>query len=206
MTHLTLLVRKVNTSVIPQDEKIKQIEINFDKLAFEFESKKIEQHDYIISCLGTTKSQAGGKENYRRVEVEYPNNFARMCKNLGSKYAVLMSSEGANAGSMMSYLSQKGQVEDEWKKLDFENLTILRPGVLDRGVQTTFMEKMMGKMMTPMKTETIGKAVMHRVRYVIRHQLKEVKEVYFRNGELNKWSEAMPKEQLEANSSGVGLM
>lgn len=120
LERLTLLVRKVNKEVIPESDKIKQVEVDFSKLAMEFESKKIDKHDFIMSFLGTTKSAAGGATKYREIEVDYPNNFARMAKSLGCHHAVLMSSDGANAGSMLTYLSQKGQVEDAWKHLDFE--------------------------------------------------------------------------------------
>ena len=61
-----------------------------------------------------------------------------------------MSSDGAKAGSMVTYLSQKGFVEDVWKKIDFKSLLILRPGVLDRGELKNTMEKIMGFMMKPM--------------------------------------------------------
>jgi hypothetical protein len=100
----------------------------------------------------------------------------------GVKHAILMSSDGANAGSFLTYLSQKGektvifcsvfvsqrtqkgQVEDEWKKLECDTLTILRPGVLDRGDQKNTMEKVMGVFMKPMPCSTVAQAIANRVR------------------------------------------
>jgi uncharacterized protein YbjT (DUF2867 family) len=46
------------------------------------------------------------------------------------KQAILVSSGGANANSMLSYPQIKGQLEEDFKKLDFEHCIILRPGLL----------------------------------------------------------------------------
>lgn len=205
LSHMTLLVRKVNTTVIPTHDKIRQIEVNFDKLGFEFEEKKIGQHTFVASFLGTTKAAAGSSENYRKIEVDYPRDFARCARNVLCEHAILMSSDGANPSSMIGYLAQKGQVEEAWKKLTFDSLTIIRPGVLDRGDLKNTMEKVMGVFMTPMKCTTIALAVKHRIRDIIWEGMqKEVKEVVWRNGDITKWSEKLsPPVQFDPTSMGA---
>jgi N-acetyl-gamma-glutamylphosphate reductase len=66
---LTLLVRKSGKSY--DDKRVQVLEVNFDKLGFEFEQKKekIGMQHIMISCLGTTKGAAGSSENYRKIEV-----------------------------------------------------------------------------------------------------------------------------------------
>jgi uncharacterized protein YbjT (DUF2867 family) len=44
--------------------------------------------------------------------------------------AILVSSGGANPNSMMGYPQIKGELEEDFKKLDFEHCIILRPGLL----------------------------------------------------------------------------
>ncbi len=77
---LTLLVRKSGKAY--EDKRIQVLEVNFDKLGFEFEQKKelLGQFDVMISCLGTTKGAAGSAEAYRKIEVDYPRDFARMAR------------------------------------------------------------------------------------------------------------------------------
>ncbi len=196
LQRLVLLLRKAAKY---DDPRVVPLEVNFDKLGFEFEAKKdvIGKCDVMLSFLGTTKSQAGGADNYRKIEVDYPKDFGRMARSqCGVKHAILMSSDGAKAGSMVTYLSQKGQVEDEWKKLDCDTLTILRPGVLDRGEQSSTMEKIFGKLMTPMPCGTIAKAVKNRVRDIFILHPKDPKEVVWRNHEITQYSEKLPPVDL----------
>ena len=82
LKRLVLLVRKAGK---PEDPRIEHVEVNFDKLGFEFKQREaaLGHFDIMISTLGTTKSQAGSRDNYRKVEVEYPRDFARMCRRWG---------------------------------------------------------------------------------------------------------------------------
>ena len=67
---MTLLGRRVDTEVIPQDDRVHQVVVNFDKLGFEFQEKKIPGHTFCMSFLGTTKSAAGSTEAYHKVKKE----------------------------------------------------------------------------------------------------------------------------------------
>ena len=117
-----------------------------------------------------------------------------------------MSSDGANAGSMVTYLAQKGQLEDEWKKLECDTLTILRPGLLDRGDKATTMEKMFGVIAKPLPCATVAKAIRNRCRDLMYHaNSKENKELVLRNGEITEWSERLPIVNLVATTEGAGV-
>lgn len=200
---ITLLLRKPTDKF--KHAKVAQVIVNFDKLGFEFEEKKdlLRDHSVIISCLGTTKSASANATEYRRVEVEYPRDFARLAKAIGAKHALLISSDGANPGSMVTYLAQKGEVEEEWKKLNFDTLTIYRPGLLERGDKKTTMEKLFGIFTKPIPCETVAKAVKTRVRDIIAQDTKEVKEVVWRNPEIMTESERLPPVDLIQTSEGV---
>jgi hypothetical protein len=105
MQRLVLLLRK---QAKYDDPRVVVVDVNFDKLGFEFEAKKelIGKADVMLSFLGTTKSAAGGADNYRRIEVEYPINFARMARSqCGVRHAILMSSDGAKARCFAQYFA-----------------------------------------------------------------------------------------------------
>lgn len=83
-----------------------------------------------ISAFGTTRANAGGLENFKK--IDYGNNltFAQTAKTNGIKTFILISTKGANSASMVPYLKIKGQLEDEILKLGFDHTIILQPGLL----------------------------------------------------------------------------
>lgn len=117
-----------------------------------------------ISCLGTTRGQAGGFEKQKEIDLYLNRDLVTKAKADGAKtvsihltrriatprcvrewtergqygcssltltlQAILVSSGGANPNSMMGYPQIKGELEEDFKKLDFEHCIILRPGLL----------------------------------------------------------------------------
>ncbi len=86
--------------------------------------------DALICTLGTTMKIAKSKENFIKVDLEYPLNFAKKAKNLGINHFIINSSMGADKNSLIFYNKIKGQVENELVLLAFPKLTIIRPGLL----------------------------------------------------------------------------
>ncbi|KAL6926753.1 hypothetical protein ACO0SA_004859 [Hanseniaspora valbyensis] len=83
-----------------------------------------------FSGLGTTRADAGGLENQKKIDLDLNYELAKAAKEKGFKTCVLVSSGGANADSMLPYLKMKGELEEKLKALNFDNLIILRPGAL----------------------------------------------------------------------------
>lgn len=103
--------------------------------------------ELLISGLGTTRAAAGGFENQRKIDYDLNLELAKAAKEKGTKYYVLISSQGANSGSMMGYpkmlvlppyteypvaknFGRKGELEDAVKEIGFEKVVIIRPGLL----------------------------------------------------------------------------
>jgi oxidoreductase len=80
--------------------------------------------------VGTTRSQAGSAEAFRKVDYTYTMSCAKLMKTGGIKHFHLMTSMGANANSWFLYPQTKGQVEEECKQIGFDKLSIYRPGLL----------------------------------------------------------------------------
>lgn len=84
-----------------------------------------------IICFGTTIKKAGSKERFYQVDVDIPLSIATKVKEIGCKEVHFISSVGANSKSPSFYLKCKGELEDKLTELNFDNLKIYRPNILD---------------------------------------------------------------------------
>ncbi len=108
-------------------KKLTQVMVEFDQL------ENWSPHfkgDVLFLCLGTTKKIAGSKENQWKVDFDYQFRAATLAVNNGVNRCVLISSIGANSSSPFFYLKMKGALENALKSLNFNQLSILRPGPL----------------------------------------------------------------------------
>ncbi|GBF37959.1 oxidoreductase [Leptospira johnsonii] len=81
--------------------------------------------------LGTTIGKAGSKEKFKKVDLEYPISFAKVCKEKGVKSFFIVTALGADPNSFVFYNQVKGEVEAEISKLGFETFGIFRPSLLE---------------------------------------------------------------------------
>ncbi len=86
--------------------------------------------DVLFSCLGTTISQAGSKENQYRVDHDYQLYAAKAAKQNGVKAYILISSPFAKINSDNHYRKMKAELEEAVKKLGFDRTGILQPNGL----------------------------------------------------------------------------
>ena len=107
---------------------VENIKVNFDRLD-EYEEHFKEVDDVYI-CLGTTISKAGSQEAFEKVDIEYCLETAKIAFKAGVKNLSLITSMGADPSSSTFYLRTKGIIEDKISQLDFQSLSIHRPGLL----------------------------------------------------------------------------
>ncbi len=86
--------------------------------------------DDVYCCLGTTMKKAGSKEDFRKVDYDYPLRVAELAKKEGAKQFVVISAMGANPESSVFYNHVKGEVERDLRAIEFESLHIFRPALL----------------------------------------------------------------------------
>jgi uncharacterized protein YbjT (DUF2867 family) len=86
--------------------------------------------DGVICALGTTRAAAGSAEAFRQVDFHYALTMARFARAGGATRMALTSSMGANPNSVFLYLRVKGELEAAVERLDWDSLTIARPGLL----------------------------------------------------------------------------
>jgi uncharacterized protein YbjT (DUF2867 family) len=109
------------------DPKIEIIETDFNNLE---NHKEDINGDDCFFCIGTTKKNAPDKNEYRRIEYNIPVEVAQIAKlNLVNSF-LYVSSGFADPKNSGAYLRNKGEVEEELKKLNFPKLGIMRPSIL----------------------------------------------------------------------------
>ncbi|UFH36931.1 NAD(P)H-binding protein [Flavobacterium acetivorans] len=110
-----------------QHPKLSQHIIDFDQP--ESYQELIVGDDFFCT-IGTTIKKAGTKEAFKKVDFEYPQQFASFASKNKVKNFLLISSLGADETSGNFYLKTKGEIENVLKNSDFESVSILRPSLL----------------------------------------------------------------------------
>lgn len=88
------------------------------------------QADAVICCLGTTIKTAGSKEAFRHVDHDMVIELGMWAKENDVGTLSVVSSMGADAGSMIFYNKVKGEMERDLKALGIRALHIFRPSIL----------------------------------------------------------------------------
>lgn len=115
------------TSLNIKDSKLENIVCDFSQLA-QYKDKLIA--DDVFCCLGTTIAVAGSQENFKKVDLDYPLELARITKQMGAKKFLVVSAMGANKNSSIFYNRVKGELEESLKNIGFESLHIFQPSLL----------------------------------------------------------------------------
>ena len=121
-------------SEIPQNADL-QI-IDFDNLG----SNKVELKngiDHVYLCLGKKLStyelgymQHSARESFKLIDFDYSLAIAKLAYDSGAKSVALVSAVGAQEGSFNYYFHIKGKLENEIRKIGYENIGFARPGHL----------------------------------------------------------------------------
>ena len=122
-----------------QDSKIKEYIIDFSK---EQDYSKNIYGDVLFSCLGTTLSQAGSKENQYKVDYGYQYQAAVSAVDNGVEKYVLVSSPWAKLDSRNYYRKMKAELERDVANLPFKKIVYIKPnGLVGERDKSRFGEK-----------------------------------------------------------------
>jgi uncharacterized protein YbjT (DUF2867 family) len=122
------IIAFVRTSLILpsfQHAKVEQFKVNFDNL-----QAPDSQVDSLFCALGSTTRKTPNHDDYYRIDVTYPFEFAKLGLENGARFYGLVSAHGANADSFSSYLKMKGTLENRLTELAIPRLAIARPSLL----------------------------------------------------------------------------
>jgi uncharacterized protein YbjT (DUF2867 family) len=153
------------------DYKVQIIKTDFNNLENQKEDIK---GDDCFFCIGTTKQNSPDKDEYKRVELDIPEEIAKIAKSNLVNSFIFVSALYANPKSSGDYVRFKGLVEEELKRLNFPKLALMRPSFLigDRKEKRVgenigiFVFKLLSplllgplKKMKPIHAETVAKAM-----------------------------------------------
>jgi uncharacterized protein YbjT (DUF2867 family) len=176
--HVILFVRK---KIDVTHNKLTQYSVDFDALD---SYKNLIKGDVVFCCMGTTIKTAGSQEAFKKVDFNYPVEFAKIAKQNNVNVFCLQSSLGADSNSNNFYLKTKGETEDYIRQLNFGLFASFRPSML-LGNRTEFR---LG--------ESIGKIVMQALSFAFIGKLKRYKAIH-----VNEVSTAMIK-HAKSNITG----
>ncbi len=120
---------KIFVRKLPSIDNSKVEVINTDFLDLDTLKEKLTGDDCFF-CIGTTHKDTPDKNEYRRIEYDLPVQLAKIAKFNSISNFIYVSSIGANPKASSTYLKNKGQVEEELKKIKFSNLSIIQPSFL----------------------------------------------------------------------------
>ena len=120
-------------ALVRNDEVSKNSLLNYYKIDFD----DLQLSDEIFSdikdifiCLGTTIKKAGSKDAFQKVDITYCYEIAEQAQASGVKNLSIVTSLGSDSNSANFYLKSKGMIEDKITKMDFDSISIHRPGLL----------------------------------------------------------------------------
>ncbi|MDC0169265.1 NAD(P)H-binding protein [bacterium] len=107
---------------------LEYIKVDFD--ALELNSESFSDIKDIYICLGTTIKKAGSKAAFQKVDIQYCIDVAREAEKNGVRNLSVITSVGSDSGSSNFYLKTKGLIEEKISGLNFDSISIHRPGLL----------------------------------------------------------------------------
>lgn len=106
--------------------KLQQEIIDFEKLSDHYNLFDVDQ---VYCCLGTTIKTAGSKENFRKVDFDFPLNIAEVAEGSAKVFSII-TAQGSDAKSPIFYNKVKGQLEDALQALQIDKINIIQPALL----------------------------------------------------------------------------
>jgi len=107
--------------------KLEERVIEFECLARYKDCFKVNE---VFCCLGTTIKKAGSQEAFKKVDVDYPLEIAKLAQEMQAEKFLIISSMGANPKSSVFYSRMKGLLEERLKEIGINYLHIFRPSLL----------------------------------------------------------------------------
>ncbi|MBB3764347.1 Rossmann-fold NAD(P)-binding domain-containing protein [Sphingomicrobium lutaoense] len=86
--------------------------------------------DVAIAAIGTTWAKVRDWEKFEAIDRHGVTSFAEGARRAGARQLIVISSALADADSRNRYLAIKGRMEADVRKLGFERVDVVRPGLL----------------------------------------------------------------------------
>jgi uncharacterized protein YbjT (DUF2867 family) len=121
---VSVLVRKNSGRI---HDKLTEHVIDFGKIET---LGNLMKTDVLFCCLGSTIKKAGSKEAFKKVDLEYVAELARIAERNRIRKFIVISSVGAHPFSRNFYLRTKGEMELMVMACEIEQKHFIRPGLI----------------------------------------------------------------------------
>ncbi len=145
--HIARIITLTRRPAPRNGERVENHVVDFNRLA---DHADLFKGDFLFSCLGTTRKQAGAIQAQRRVDLDLQFTAAQLAAAQGTGHYLLVSSSGANARSKSPYLKMKGELEDKVMDLGFKRISIFQPSLLLGNRPETRLGETMGAWVLPL--------------------------------------------------------
>lgn len=149
----------------------------------------IETIDSIFSCLGTTRKKTPDLDAYHKIEVDIPNQFAKLGIQKGLTKFHYISAIGANTNSSNFYLKMKGEAEGTLQKNNIKQLFLYRPSLL------------IGNRAEYRLAESISAKIFPLINFFLRGNLSKYKSI-----EAEKVTQSLIENDLHLTSNKVSIL
>ena len=126
---------------------LEYIKVDFD--ALEHNSESFSDIKDIYICLGTTIKKAGSKAAFQKVDIQYCIEVAREAEKNGVRNLSIITSVGSDSGSSNFYLKTKVLIEEKISGLNFDSISIHRPGLLIGSRKESRVGESIGQILQP---------------------------------------------------------
>jgi len=124
---IVVLVRYLPEEICETENVIYRV-IDFNKP--KTYQKYLKNVNDFICAIGTTMKKAGSKDNFQKVDFQYPVEIAKIAHTNGCNRAFIVSAVGANPKSAFSYNRTKGMLERTINSIGFQAVYVFRPSLL----------------------------------------------------------------------------
>ena len=101
-----------------------------DVLAPETYAQHLSGAEAAICTLGVGQPSKVSRADFLRIDRDAVLAFGQACKAAGVAHFTLLSSVGADAGSLSFFLRAKGELEEGLRALDFARLSLFHPSMI----------------------------------------------------------------------------
>ncbi|MGE4234708.1 MAG: NAD-dependent epimerase/dehydratase family protein [Bacteriovoracia bacterium] len=120
------------TSLYYKSPKVHLIRFDFQNWSeLELQIKaKLNGPSFFFCCLGSTIKKAKTKENFKKVDLDAPVQFAQLSKDCSGEMLLVVSAAGADEHSQVFYNQTKGEMEKSVRATFSNQLHFFRPSLL----------------------------------------------------------------------------
>ena len=143
--------------------------VNFDDL--KFPNDFFSDIKDLFICLGTTIKKAGSEDAFQKVDVTYCKEIAKEAQQGGVTNLSIVTSVGSDSNSKNFYLKSKGLIERQILELDFESISIYRPGLLIGPRDEFRISEFIGQKISPFLIDPLLRGSLRKYRSINRDKL-----------------------------------